>query len=106
MGTRSAARPAGAESARPRPRATVGGAVVVLLVAGAAAVLPFVLNAPGGSRAIGTPPAATAGAPGDPLAERSAEPGGRAIRVHVVGAVAEPGLYELTDGDRIVDAVA
>lgn len=28
------------------------------------------------------------------------------ILVHVLGAVAEPGLYELREGDRVVDAVA
>ena len=101
MGTRSAARSA-AEPAGPRLRATVGGAVVLLLVAGAAAVLSFALNAPGGSREIGTAsgPAAT------PVAGPTVDPAGTAILVHVLGAVAEPGLYQLADGDRIVDAVA
>jgi competence protein ComEA len=108
MGTRSAgwARTRVAEhgpAAGPRLRATVGGAVVLLLVAGAAAVLSFALNAPGGSRAIGfsgAPTAATAASsPPEPAA-------GTPILVHVLGAVAEPGLYPLADGDRIVDAVA
>ena len=31
---------------------------------------------------------------------------GGAIYVHILGAVARPGLYELRDGDRAVDAVA
>jgi competence protein ComEA len=31
---------------------------------------------------------------------------GAAIFVHVLGAVEHPGLYELRDGDRVVDAVA
>jgi competence protein ComEA len=79
----------------------VGGAIVLLLVAGAAAVLSFALNAPGGSRAIGTTPPATSGV--GPSAD-PASPAG--ILVHVLGAVAEPGLYSLADGDRIVDAVA
>ena len=30
----------------------------------------------------------------------------RTIRVHVAGAVAEPDVYELNDGDRVIDAVA
>jgi competence protein ComEA len=108
MGTRSAARNgiarlAEGERAGPRVRATVGGAVVLLLVAGAAAVLAFVLNAPGGSRAVGstplpfeTPTSAPSEGPAD----------GAGILVHVLGAVKTPGLYELADGERIVDAVA
>jgi competence protein ComEA len=107
MGTRSAARSA-TDPAGPRLRATVGGAVVLLLVAGAAAVLSFALNAPGGSRTIGTTPAAAlgTGASADPSADSAAERSGTGILVHVLGAVAEPGLYQLIDGDRIVDAVA
>lgn len=31
---------------------------------------------------------------------------GSAVYVHILGAVARPGLYELRDGDRAVDAVA
>jgi competence protein ComEA len=99
MGTRSAGRIAG--TAAPRLRTTVGGAIVLLLVAGAAAVLSFALNAPGGSRAVGSSePEETASA------SAPASPGGPPILVHVLGAVATPGLYELTDGERIVDAVA
>lgn len=107
MGTRAAGRahaPAAGNRAGPRLRASVGGAVVLLLVAGAAAVLSFALNAPGGSRAVGDPapgPAATGGAVPD-----GAEAGSAPILVHVLGAVAEPGLYQLSDGERIVDAVA
>ncbi|MDQ4137780.1 MAG: SLBB domain-containing protein, partial [Actinomycetota bacterium] len=103
MGTRSEARAAddGAR-AGPRVRTTVGGAVVLLLVAGAAAVLSFTLNASGGSRAVGNPGAAPA--------ESAAAPSGTTrdsrILVHVLGAVTEPGLYELADGERLVDAVA
>jgi competence protein ComEA len=39
------------------------------------------------------------------VAVPTAAPGG-AIYVHVLGAVLEPGLYELSDGDRAVDAIA
>jgi competence protein ComEA len=108
MGRRSVARRrertgAEAEPTGPRLRTTVGGAVVLLLVAGAAAVLSFALNAPGGSRAIGPggPPQADAGVPAT-AGPAAATP----ILVHVLGAVAEPGIYTLTEGERIVDAVA
>ena len=76
---------------------------MLLLVAGAAAVLAFALNAPGGSRALGTSaPAASPRA----TAEVGEGAGGPRILVHVLGAVAQPGLYELSDGARIVDAIA
>jgi competence protein ComEA len=32
--------------------------------------------------------------------------GPRVLKVHVTGAVAQPGLYELTDGARVADALA
>jgi competence protein ComEA len=105
MGTRRAARRwtgAQGERAGPRVRTTVGGAIVLLLVAGAAAVLSFALNAPGGSRAI--PPGGVLSEPTGTA--EAAAPAGSPILVHVLGAVAEPGLYQLTDGERIVDAVA
>ena len=42
-----------------------------------------------------------------PAPTASVAPGSRsAIFVHILGAVARPGLYELRDGDRAVDAVA
>ena len=75
---------------------------MLLLVGGAAAVLSFALNAPGGTQAVGSAaPAETAGSPPATEGER-----GPRILVHVLGAVVEPGLYELDDGERIVDAVA
>lgn len=77
--------------------------MVLLLVAGAAAVLSFALNAPGGSRAVG-PSGQPSGVPTGSAA--AADGSGTRILVHVLGAVAEPGLYELRDGERIVDAVA
>lgn len=70
------------------------GAVVVLLIAALAiAVLVSALTAPGGDEQLVTPTAAI-------------EQSGSVIYVHVLGAVREPGLYRLRDGDRAVDAVA
>ena len=93
-----------------RLRTTVSGAVVLLLVAAAAAVLTVALNAPGGSRAIGAddPQGPASGSPGGDDGIGAGEIGAEAavILVHVLGAVAEPGLYALSDGERIVDAVA
>ena len=39
-------------------------------------------------------------------AQASAAPVTTGIFVHVLGAVVEPGLYQLREGDRVVDAIA
>ena len=67
-------------------------AVVVLLLVGLGiAVLVSTLVPRGGST--------------DVVATATPAPGG-AIYVHVLGAVLAPGLYELREGDRVVDAIA
>ena len=40
--------------------------------------------------------------------ERTAAPGQtpQSLRVHVSGAVGSPGVYEMSDGDRVMDAIA
>ncbi|TIH30593.1 hypothetical protein D4765_17050 [Subtercola vilae] len=58
---------------------------------------PLVIPGTGGTPGTST----TAGASSAP-----STPGGAIILVHVVGAVAHAGLYELHRGDRLVDAVA
>ena len=114
-----------------RLRRGAGAVVVLLLLALAAAVLVSLLT-PAGASATLERPAATAegGAPagprqGDPNASGSptppaeaglADPGAtaapatdaqaRPVLVHVLGAVAAPGLFELRAGARVVDAVA
>lgn len=75
-----------------RLRIGPGAVVVLLLAALAVAVLASALaNRPGAT-------------PVQPLA--SAAPVTTGIFVHVLGAVAEPGLYQLREGDRVVDAIA
>lgn len=75
------------------PRVKAGGVVVLVLVGLGCAVLVSALGDHGTSAPV-VPTAAPAPA------------GGSAIFVHILGAVARPGLYELRDGDRAVDAVA
>jgi competence protein ComEA len=92
------------EARRARLRIGVGAAVVVLFVGLACAVL-FSLLAPKGQSAVVAPGGDGVAAP-DGTASASAVPSGSAIFVHILGAVAAPGLYELREGDRAVDAVA
>ena len=77
---------------RSRLRIALGAAVVLVLVGLGCAVL-FSALAPTGSSTVVAP-----------TSEPSAAPLG--IFVHVLGEVAVPGLYELGEGDRAVDAVA
>ena len=78
---------------RARVRIAVGASVVLLLVALGCAVVVAAL-APRGTTAVAAPSAA-------PAAVATS-----AIYVHVLGAVLQPGLYALREGDRAVDAVA
>jgi competence protein ComEA len=89
------------EVRRARVRIGVGAAVVVLFVGLACAVL-FSAFAPKGQSEVVAPGAGTTGV----SESASAAPSGAAIFVHILGAVAVPGLYELHEGDRAVDAVA
>jgi competence protein ComEA len=72
-----------------------GAAVVLVLVALAVIVLVSAASAAGRSEVVG--PAEGSAAPG--------EPEGDPVLVHVLGAVAAPGLYRLPPGARVVDAV-
>ncbi|GAA4381850.1 ComEA family DNA-binding protein [Agromyces bauzanensis] len=94
-----------ARRAAPRVRIAVGAAVVLFIVAVAiAAMLSFASSGGGEQGSIVPLDAGSAmgetGAGGD--VEVSSEP----LLVHVLGAVAEPGLVELGAGARVVDAVA
>jgi competence protein ComEA len=93
------------ETRRARVRIGVGAAVVVLFVGLACAVLFSALAPKGQSASV---PPAVGGLEGatDAASTSSPAPSGAAIFVHILGAVAAPGLYELREGDRAVDAVA
>lgn len=79
---------------------TIGAAVVLLLVGLVIAVLVSAFG-PRGTAVTLAPDAA-------PLAEELPGEGasGTAIFVHLLGAVQRPGLYQLREGDRAIDAVA
>lgn len=69
------------------------GAAVLLVLAGLAVTVLVTVLQPGPSTSAVVPRA---------VATDSAAP----IYVHVLGAVAEPGLYKLADGARVMDAIA
>lgn len=90
-----------AQARRPRVRITVGAAVLVFLLAAAVAVL---LSTPWGGSGSGS---------GSTLSGRSGTPSGATgmpimgtVYVHVIGAVARPGLVALAAGTRVIDAIA
>ena len=101
------------EVRRARVRIGVGAAVVVLFVGLACAVL-FSALAPKGESSVVAPNAAALGDASTSTAAPSADEAsgstsgapGSEIFVHILGAVTSPGLYELREGDRAVDAVA
>jgi competence protein ComEA len=86
-----------------RSRVGVGAAIVLVLVGLGIAVLVSAFGAHGSTQSI-TPPAGSA-TPGASGGARSSSIGAT-IYIHILGAVAKPGLYLLTDGDRAVDLVA
>jgi competence protein ComEA len=78
---------------RPRIGVKVGAAVVLVVVAVGCAVVFSAVAPRGESTVVDTVP-------------ESAAPVSVGIFVHILGEVQAPGLYELRDGDRAVDAVA
>ncbi len=84
------------DAARARVRVRLGGVVILVLVGLGCAVLVSVFSRNGGAEVVAVPSAAASSAPS----------AGMPIFVHVLGAVERPGLYELADGARAVDAVA
>ncbi len=115
------------------PRSTlrigIGAMIVLALLGVAVAVLVSAFGAAGISRTVpggvtdpggGSPAISGPAVPGDSSLDGTAAndasvngagvddaaAGGAVILVHLLGAVQQPGLYELREGDRIVDAVA
>ena len=90
---------------RTRLRAGAGAALVLVLLGLAAAVLVTALTPRGGTTVVAATAAASAAASAA-AAEGSASPAPGLVFVQVVGQVARPGLYQVRDGDRVMDAVA
>jgi competence protein ComEA len=86
---------------RARVRRGVGAALIVLLAGAAIAVFITVVTPRGAERELVAESESGSGNAGPVVAA-----GGTPIFVHVLGEVARPGLYELREGDRVVDAVA
>ncbi|RXZ71257.1 ComEA family DNA-binding protein [Agromyces albus] len=94
-----------ARRAGPRVRIAVGAAVVLFVVAVAvAAMLSFAASGGGGQERIDAVEVEATDAAGHhaSVEEVATTP----LLVHVLGAVAKPGLVELAAGSRVVDAVA
>ncbi|MET4705089.1 helix-hairpin-helix domain-containing protein [Frigoribacterium sp. UYMn621] len=95
--------PAALVARRPvRARVGVGAAIVLVLVGLGIAVLVSAVGPDGATQTVAPLAPSTPGVSGAP---RSAS-AGVTIYVHILGAVAKPGLYLLREGDRAVDAIA
>jgi competence protein ComEA len=90
--------PAGGRGRGALRRIGLGALVLLGLAAAVGAVLVGALR---GGGAASTVPLSAPSSSSEPV---DAPPA--AVLVHVLGAVARPGLYELAEGDRVVDAVA
>lgn len=94
---------------RPRFAVSLGAVVVLVLVAIAAAVLISATASAGASEVIEVEPSGSSqGSSGGvtDLDVPAADDAGEPLLVHVLGAVRAPGLYQLDEGARLVDAVA
>jgi competence protein ComEA len=94
-----------ARRAGPRVRIAVGAAVVLFIAAVAVAAMLSFAASGGGEQGV----IEASGHGSDSVADGSgaaADVGTTPLLVHVLGAVARPGLVELSAGARVVDAVA
>lgn len=109
--------PSRAASGRSRLRIGVGAAMVLLLAALGVTVAVTAIGQVGHSVEVAANP--TSAVPTDASASPAADPAGTAgppapagatpapgVFVHVLGAVARPGLFEVHQGSRVVDVVA
>ena len=94
-----------ARRASPRVRVAVGAAVVLFVAAVAIAALLSVASSGGGAQGSILPASEERGASAGG-AEVATGADAAPLLVHVLGAVAAPGLVELAPGARVVDAVA
>jgi competence protein ComEA len=85
-------------------RAGAGAALVLVLLGLAAAVLVTALTPHGGTTVVAPTTGAAPGSSGAPPGI-VASPSPGVLYVQVVGQVVHPGLYEVRDGDRVMDAV-
>ncbi|WP_448004414.1 ComEA family DNA-binding protein [Agromyces bauzanensis] len=94
-----------ARRAAPRVRIAVGAAVVLFIAAVAVAAMVSFASSGGGEQGtiVATDPGAVGG---ENAPDGDVEVGTAPLLVHVLGAVAQPGLVELGAGARVVDAVA
>jgi competence protein ComEA len=88
-----------------RLRLGLGAAVVLVILGLGIAVLVSTLGSHGSTTSFATGAASSRSSPGA-TSPGVATAGAAPIYVHVVGAVAHPGLFALRDGDRVVDAVS
>ncbi|WP_022883928.1 helix-hairpin-helix domain-containing protein [Glaciibacter superstes] len=97
---------------RARLRLGVGAAVVLLIVALVVAVVVSALAQQANQRVlapgegVSTPGATGSWSPDGVVGDAEADAAGAIIFVHVLGAVSRPGLFELHEGARVMDAVA
>ncbi len=91
-------------------RVGVGAGVILLLVALVIAVLVTTFAPRGGVRELDAGPGRTSspapGASGGARGGAGSETPASVLLVHVLGAVARPGIVELRPGARVVDAIA
>ncbi len=104
------------DSSRARLRVKIGAVVVLALVGLGCAVLVSVIGDSGSTAVAQRNAIDSAGGVDSPETENSGDsiPGSESgsggapgsIFVHILGAVVNPGLYELSGGERAIDAVA
>ena len=94
-----------ARRASPRVRLGVGAAVALFIAAVVvAAVMSFTASGGGEQGGVGFDGGASGASSGSDTTVATAVP--PVVLVHVLGAVAEPGLVQLDEGARVVDAIA
>ena len=89
---------------RARVRVGLGAALVLVVIGLAVAVFVTAVSPHGASSVVA--PSSPVPTPGPASRQAPSGATGTVIYVHILGQVADPGLYALHDGDRAVDVVA